>query len=165
MTITVTGCNSIDIVDDLLVNYLDDAEGRTLTLEFYSNCCSTSSNTITLTEDDIDVNTYSFLPDTLGLTVFTDGVYNFKLRLTESNGSYEEHVACAVVMCNLECDVLAYLVLHPKDIVMSNLLETLRLATSCDDCACEIVCDAYKTIISLIKKSNIETNVSTDCGC
>lgn len=165
MTFTVVGCSSVTIVDDLLTSYLDDADGRTLTLEFYQNCCSTNSTTITLTEDDFDEDGYIFLPSLLGLTTFADGIYNFKLKLAESDGSFEQHVSCAVVMCNLDCDVISYLKTNPDDRVIRSLHYSLKIVNSCDACACEEACDTYKLIISRLKKSNTELNVSTDCGC
>ncbi len=164
MTILVASdCTSITLKSDLLSDYLGNSTNRTLVMESYVDCCTTNTISVTIVAGDITVDEITIDPTIYGSTVYKNGIYYFKLTLTESSGSSESESNCAPLICDLKCLVAAASAEQPTSMIYK-YYNSLALMLSCDYCNCEIACTTYKLILSELKTSNSSINVS-DCGC
>lgn len=99
---------------------------------------------------------YTLLPAALGMTTFAEGTYSISLYTTQSSGDQTSESACALVICDLGCEVLP-LYTDVKNLEKILAYEALIASKDCVSCSCSTSLILY----NIIKD---ETNVN-HCGC
>lgn len=117
-------------------------------------------------------------PQMFGITRFVDGVYGFKVKITDKNGSTTEIENCFFLDCLTKCKVAAsaeYILESNLDEYSKNLAKDLHVAhyalinaSNCGGCNCVELCELYKHLQGILANGNTNFNnkiIETDCGC
>lgn len=162
--------NEITFTNDIL----NTADVQSITLQYKLNCGTLNSG-LDLTSKIIDIDdTTSSL--TLNITdidatktVFTDGVYYFKLTvigpLVEGEPGSHTLTGCIYIGTTSRCKaVVAYESTNNE--MIKYIINALDIVNQCDDCGCSTQCDLYDYLITLITGASTSTsNVYNPCGC
>ncbi len=99
-------------------------------------------------------------PTDLGQSdTFSDGVYYFKISVTQENGTIVEESICKFVNCNSTCLMLAVYKLTDSESLMKQLsFEALLAANNCPNCGCADFCTLYNN-------TGLTDIDNDDCGC
>lgn len=147
-----------------------------LRLEYKLNCGTLSSSidlnakivtinntdkTLTLNVSDIDASK----------TIFTDGVYYFKLTvlgpIVEGEPGTYVLTGCIYIGTTSRCKALVAYEASNNEVI-KYVISALDIVNQCDDCNCTSQCDLYDYLLTLITNtstSNSNTNVYNPCGC
>ena len=112
----------------------------------------------------ISVNTSASLiqvdPADLGEgATFSDGVYYFKISVTQEDGSIVEESLCKFVNCNSSCLMLPVYKLTDMESLRKQIsFEGLLAANDCVKCSCADFCTLYSN-------TGLTTIDNNDCGC
>jgi hypothetical protein len=131
------------------------------------------SNALLSTTDNIMI-----APQMFGVTKFLDGVYGFKVKITDKNGSTTEIENCFFLDCLTKCKVAAkaeFILESNIDEYSKNLAKDLHVAhyalinsSNCGGCNCVELCELYKHLQGILANGNTNFNnkiIETDCGC
>ena len=148
------GCASVTL-DSTYLN----VDNQTVTLYTTFNCKDEYETNIDINATEIVV-TPALLE--LDADVLEDGIYNFKLEITQQDGTKVIESKCKLVNCNMNCMMVDIF----KDIdnedsrVKALAFHALLAAEDCGACSCADLCTLYEAT-GLI---NCHTDV-TGCGC
>jgi len=152
MTLTVNSdCTSISILSDNL-----SATNQTVNL-FWSKNCSTTTSKISISTA---ASVVQLAPEDLdSADTFSDGVYYFKLVITQEDGTTVEESICRFVNCASSCLMLpVYKLTDSASILKQLAFEALLASTNCTSCTCADLCMFYTN-------TGLTTIANDDCGC
>jgi hypothetical protein len=176
--------NGLD-VSNLQINICGDLlqitglpSGYVPTIVGYSNGASDSfdngfsNNKISLT-DSLVIH-----PSFFGIVKYLDGIYGFKVKITDKNGNTTEIENCYFFDVLMKCKVAAkaeYILEDNTDEYSKNLAKDLLIAhyalvnsSNCGGCNCIELCSLYKNLELVLSNGNTNFNnqiIETDCGC
>lgn len=152
MTYTIASdCSSISLDSDYLVP-------TNLTVDlFWAKNCGTTLSKISVSPS---ASVIQLDPTDLGETeTFSDGVYYFKVVISDEDSNTIEESLCKFVNCNSTCAMIDTYTKTDLDSVIKQLsFEALLAANDCTSCSCTDLCTLY-TNTGL-------TDINNDqCGC
>jgi hypothetical protein len=117
-------------------------------------------------------------PSFFSITNFIDGVYGFKVKITDKNGSTTEIENCYFLDILTKCKVAAkaeFILEDNTDEYSKNLAKDLHVAhwalinsSNCGGCNCIELCALYNHLQMTLSNGNTNFNnkiIETDCGC
>jgi len=143
-------CTHIFISGGLINDYLPSYLTWDMELFIRPNCCCDQETTLSIWEGGV-ISSYfassqsgwriTLTPSDLGITEddFYNGVYHFKLTASAANGDFESESTCALVDCDLKCQVEAKMY-DDNDSKALNLYQALQWVSECSDCECGKAC-------------------------
>lgn len=128
------------------------------------NCCpdNTPVNIVLSVTDDpviartIDANIMGsqLIIDNTNLK---DGVYNFTLTHTFTNGDVQTDTGCTFLDKETKCKVAEYASLKEDNFEVQALYQALNYILDCSNCACSDACNIFSKLIKLL--------INDDCKC
>lgn len=155
MTVIVNeGCVSVTLGSTYL-----NFDNQNVVLLTTFNCKDEYETNIDVSATEIVVTSESLMLDG---DVLADGVYNFKLKITQQDGTKVIESICKLVNCNMNCMMLDIFkdMENDENRLKALLFHALLAAEDCGACSCADLCTLYEAT-GLI---NCNTNV-TGCGC
>lgn len=152
MTYTIASdCSYISLDSDYLV-----PTNQTVDL-FWSKNCGTTLSKISVSPS---ASVIQLDPTDLGETdTFSDGVYYFKVVISNEESETIEESLCKFVNCNSTCLMTPIYKLTDTDSVLKQLaFEALIAANDCTSCSCSDLCALYIA-------TGLTTTDNDECGC
>jgi hypothetical protein len=152
MTYTINSDCSIISLDS---TYLSP-DNQVVNLFWDKNCSGTLGK--------ISVNTSASLiqvdpADLNESATFSDGVYYFKISITQEDGTVVEESLCRFVNCNSSCLMLPiYKLTDLASVIKQLAFEALLASADCTSCSCTDLCALYNN-------TGLTVIPNDDCGC
>jgi hypothetical protein len=112
--------------------------------------------------DVVDAD-YTATPEDVGTSdVFPDGVYQFKFKITQEDGTKVEDSICKFINCASDClmtSIFTNIGTDPECTIKALAYFALTIADECPGCSCADLCALYNAT-----GLNPSTNDS-GCGC
>jgi hypothetical protein len=128
------------------------------------------SEKVIVSEDALYIKPFFY-----GMPNFIDGVYNIKVKVTDTRGSWKEESNCYFVDIFTKCKVSTKSILtlqSPKDVLLKESVLDMYLlyshlinGSNCGGCNCVDMCDAYNKLVGIINGKQIKEALKTNCGC
>lgn len=152
MTYTINSdCNIITLDSDYLI-----PTNQVVNLFWSINCGSTLSKiSISPSASMIQLDP----SDLGGGDTFVDGVYYFKISITDEDGGTVEESLCKFVNCASSCLMLpVYKQTDSAAMIKQLAFEALLASSNCTSCSCTDLCSLYNN-------TGLTTIDNDDCGC
>lgn len=156
MTITVSeDCMTVTLDSTYLA-----VDNQQVELTVIKNCSTEYEVAIDVTEEEIIINN-----ERLGLAAdepIEDGVYNFRLKITQNEGATVEESICKFINCGSDCLMVSVFNNIGKDedcTAKAMAYYALKLADQCSGCSCADLCTLYAAT-GLIPSVDVN-----GCGC
>ena len=107
------------------------------------------------------VESLNIYPAFFGLDTFLDGVYTIEIVITYDDQTFT-YTQCFFVDCNIKCVIASKIELDNN---IHILHYALTLASNCESCNCEDLCELYKRLVDELNSCDYSVTSIQDCNC